>query len=380
MLLTRMIRFLCLVRLCCFGVLCVALTGSVIAQDTDPQLALATQHGKMRFDPEELSVAPGAKVTLVFKNTDEMQHNWVLCKPIRGITLIIAQKAWALGAQAMQKQFIPEDEAILFHSRVLNPQEADTVVFTAPSQPGDYPFVCTLPGHAFSMKGTLHVGTPMFAQKPGGDSKKGPQVDRSNFHLHVHDEPMVIRCFIDGGPPRPVAVGLPGGVNYCFNAETCAVEFGWLGMFLDVGPDRGYGVDRGGGWSKILGEKFNVGYAGCPLRFGTGGSAPHVRFLGYRRHGTPELLFEVEGVKVSQIVRAVPVSAGSPFGLQYDFKVEKPTGDLFVHLDRAQPTLNVQSTAGDWTGNVLRIPAAQAKAFTLTLVDTSKINSAGAKP
>ena len=160
-----MLRFPTLPRPIEAGLMLLALAGSLAAQMPEQKLSLATQHGRMRFDPEELVVAPGAKVTLVFQNTDEMQHNWVLCKPVPGITLIVAQKAWALGAQAMQKQFVPDDEAILLHSRILNPQETETVIFTAPDKPGDYPFVCTMPGHAFSMKGTLHVGTPMFVQK-----------------------------------------------------------------------------------------------------------------------------------------------------------------------------------------------------------------------
>ena len=38
-----------------------------------------------------------------------------------------------------------------------------TIAFTAPEAEGDYPFVCTLPGHAFSMKGIMKVSKTVAA-------------------------------------------------------------------------------------------------------------------------------------------------------------------------------------------------------------------------
>jgi azurin len=31
------------------------------------------------------------------------------------------------------------------------------IEFTAPTKPGDYPYVCTFPGHHLLMRGVLHV-------------------------------------------------------------------------------------------------------------------------------------------------------------------------------------------------------------------------------
>src|ERR1051325_3860831 len=46
----------------------------------DPEFVSCTVRGRMKYDPDSLKVMPGAKVKLVLKNADEMQHNLVLCK------------------------------------------------------------------------------------------------------------------------------------------------------------------------------------------------------------------------------------------------------------------------------------------------------------
>ena len=33
----------------------------------------------------------------------------------------------------------------------------ETIEFTAPAEPGDYPYICTFPGHWRLMNGVLHV-------------------------------------------------------------------------------------------------------------------------------------------------------------------------------------------------------------------------------
>ena len=40
---------------------------------------------------------------------------------------------------------------------LVQPGQSVTVQFRAPSEPGDYPFVCTFPGHWRVMNGVLRV-------------------------------------------------------------------------------------------------------------------------------------------------------------------------------------------------------------------------------
>ena len=51
----------------------------------------------------------------------------------------------------------PEDEAILAYTPMANPGETVEVTFTAPSEPGNYRFICTYPGHFATMQGVLVV-------------------------------------------------------------------------------------------------------------------------------------------------------------------------------------------------------------------------------
>ena len=59
--------------------------------------------------------------------------------------------AWAMP-DAHQKEYVPESELVLAATKMLGPQESHTVSFRAPAESGDYPYVCTYPGHAMTMR------------------------------------------------------------------------------------------------------------------------------------------------------------------------------------------------------------------------------------
>jgi mono/diheme cytochrome c family protein len=122
-----------------------------------------------------------------------------------------------------------------------------------------------------------------------------------DYRLVVRDEPVVFRTFIADSSTRSITVGLPGGVNYVFDAEQCRVRYAWSGEFLDVAP---LWTGRGGGQAKLLGKKFFNAPAGHPLRTGNPDVEPTVKFRGYRLvEKFPEFDFEVNGVPVRQRVR-----------------------------------------------------------------------------
>ncbi|MFP6900206.1 MAG: PA14 domain-containing protein, partial [Opitutales bacterium] len=124
----------------------------------DHEIEIETLRGQMRYDLERFTVGSGAKVKLVLRNNDDMPHNLVLCKPIAGdVRMEVSKKAWALGGDALAKHYVPEHPAILFHTTLVPPRSAQSFYFKAPSRTGSYPYVCTLPGHAFYMKGTMSV-------------------------------------------------------------------------------------------------------------------------------------------------------------------------------------------------------------------------------
>ncbi len=318
----------------------------------------------MKYDLESFQVKPGAKVRLTLKNMDEMQHNLLILTPGKNKPLEVAQKAWALGAEAVKKAFVPDVPDVLFHTKVVDPQKSDTITFVAPDKESDYPYVCTLPGHAFSMKGVMRVSKlpapPVKVIAGKGDTD-------STFHLHVTDEPMIVRAFVEGGPPRSISVGLPGGTSYLFDAELCYVRFGWTGMFLDVGPNVGTGPgDRGGGWCHVLGGKFELGDSGFPISLGARDVKHTVKFSGYRLRGkeAPQFFFTIDGQRVTQTIRAAP----SGVGLMSEF--ERDPGKLFFYV--SPHGLELTSSAGTWQSGRLEVPAGEARKFSVTIVQQPK--------
>jgi azurin len=354
------------------AILAVCLASSVTSSAADEQeITIGTLHAQMKYDIASFQVKPGTKVRLTLKNTDEMQHNLVILTPGENKVMEVAQKAWALGEEAVKKAFIPDVPDVLFHTRVVDPQKSDTITFVAPEKEADYPFVCTLPGHAISMKGVMRVtkisAPPVKVIADKNDAAAG-------FHLHVMDEPLVVRAFVDGGPPRSVSVGLPGGINYLFDADDCYVRFGWTGMFLDVGPNVGVKPgDRGGGWCRILGPKFELGDSGFPLSLGARDVKHTVKFAGYRMRGkeVPQFFFTIDGLRVTQTIRMAPAG----LGLQSEFEFERDPGKVFFYV--SPQGLDLSSSAGTWQSGRLEVPAGEAKKFSVTIAREQK---GGRKP
>jgi len=110
---------------------------------------------QMRYDVKELEVKAGKKARIIFANPDALPHNLVITNP--GKADEVAHAAIALGAEGFAKKFIPDSKEILHHTDLIDGGETVELDFVAPAQPGDYPFVCTFPGHAILMRGILKV-------------------------------------------------------------------------------------------------------------------------------------------------------------------------------------------------------------------------------
>jgi uncharacterized protein len=46
---------------------------------------------------------------------------------------------------------------VLFSSPLVNPDESYSIIFKAPEKTGNYPYVCTFPGHWRLMNGVMKV-------------------------------------------------------------------------------------------------------------------------------------------------------------------------------------------------------------------------------
>lgn len=122
--------------------------------DGDQSILLGTQPG-LKFERTLLTEKAGAKVRFIFRNSDDMLHNFVLCAPGKGQE--IGAAALALGVDGMAKNYVSETADVLYNASILQPETSDTLYLTAPTTPGDYDYICSFPGHAMLMKGILRV-------------------------------------------------------------------------------------------------------------------------------------------------------------------------------------------------------------------------------
>ena len=113
----------------------------------------------MKWDKNEFTVKAGAKVKLTLNNDSAipLQHNLLILKPGTLQKVGMLANNMLTDPQAMAKGYIPESEDILFATKLINPKESETIEFTAPTEPGEYPYTCTFPGHWMVMQGVMKV-------------------------------------------------------------------------------------------------------------------------------------------------------------------------------------------------------------------------------
>lgn len=111
----------------------------------------------MAFDTDTFTVTAGEKIILELDNMDGMQHNLLISKPETLEKVGEAADAMLRDPKAAEKHYIPEIPEVLFATKLVDPGEIFTLEFTAPKETGDYPFVCTFPGHWRMMNGIMKV-------------------------------------------------------------------------------------------------------------------------------------------------------------------------------------------------------------------------------
>lgn len=120
-------------------------------------LRVGTITDQMLFDKERLAVKAGKPFEIIFENTDLMPHNLVIVKP--GALEEVGTLAEAQAAQpgALERHYVPNSNKVLKATKLVQPRNFDRLGFTAPAEPGVYPYVCTYPGHWRRMFGALYV-------------------------------------------------------------------------------------------------------------------------------------------------------------------------------------------------------------------------------
>lgn len=119
-----------------------------------------TANDSMKYNLTRFEVKAGQEVTVSLTNMGNMPkaamgHNWVLLK--KGSD----PKGFVDGAvMAAATDYIPAALAdqVIVHTKILGPKQTDEVKFAAPTEPGEYVFLCTFPAHfAAGMTGVMVV-------------------------------------------------------------------------------------------------------------------------------------------------------------------------------------------------------------------------------
>lgn len=112
---------------------------------------------EMKFNKTTFTVKAGSQVTIDFENPDFMQHNLVIGK--KGTMEIIGNAAdeLARNPKGAEQNYVPKIPEVIIATRLVDPEGRESIVFTVPNVPGDYPFVCTVPGHWRLMNGIMKV-------------------------------------------------------------------------------------------------------------------------------------------------------------------------------------------------------------------------------
>ncbi|MFN9719219.1 MAG: PA14 domain-containing protein [Planctomycetota bacterium] len=122
-----------------------------------PLIPLGTVRERMIYDKEIIAVQAGRPVEFRLTNTDNMPHNFAVVLP--GTMAEVGELAEATGREqdAAARNFIPKSDKVLVASKLVQPEQTDSIFFEVPKEPGIYPYVCTYPGHWRRMYGALYV-------------------------------------------------------------------------------------------------------------------------------------------------------------------------------------------------------------------------------
>ncbi len=131
--------------------------GAAEAVAADEEIVIKAIVGEMKYDITNFNAKAGKTLKIIFENPDHMQHNLLILKPGTLEKVGLAADELAKQPNGVELQYIPTTSDVLFSTPLVNPEERFELTLTVPSTPGDYPFVCTFPGHWRIMHGVMKV-------------------------------------------------------------------------------------------------------------------------------------------------------------------------------------------------------------------------------
>ena len=184
-------------------------------------------------------------------------------------------------------------------------------------------------------------------------------VDPDQFVLKPSGRPMHTRSYMklpDGRELlRAICVGLPNGVSYCFDSETCQLAYVWTGGFLDMAP---HWQDKSGMPTPAIGEPFHLFPAAEGLRIGDDKPV----FRGYEIiDGIPRFEFEFGKTSVRLLI-----DAPTPDSVRQTFAIGKRSEPIVFVAPSKESPVTVKASLGAWAENRLTIAETGEVELTLT--------------
>ncbi|WP_198513486.1 PVC-type heme-binding CxxCH protein [Confluentibacter lentus] len=123
----------------------------------DQVITLNTLKDVMKYDKELITAKAGTTIQIVLKNPDFMQHNLLLLKPGTMNVVGAAADKLASDPNGQKMNYVPAMPEVLASTPLINTGGSYTITIKLPNVKGDYPYICTFPGHWRIMKGILRV-------------------------------------------------------------------------------------------------------------------------------------------------------------------------------------------------------------------------------
>jgi uncharacterized cupredoxin-like copper-binding protein len=111
----------------------------------------------LKYDKTLVEAKKGETLVLKLVNVDAMPHNLVIVKPGTAQKVGDASFKMLNDPKAGEKDYVPDLSEVLHFVPVIDPNTQHSLHFTAPKEAGDYPFICTFPGHWIAMQGILRI-------------------------------------------------------------------------------------------------------------------------------------------------------------------------------------------------------------------------------
>jgi azurin len=323
----------------------------------------------LQYDQVRFSVKPGAKVKLTLTNSDDMSHNLVFTLP--GKRQEVVDAALKLAEKGESLSYIPQLPSVLWSIPVISPGESMSVTFTVPEKPGVYPFVCTYPGHGFVMYGAMYVTDEALPPlkddlniPPNRRVEKGSMAGHSSHSMPSHPykdvPPYLYRTFIQDSGPAAIAVRLPQSLSYFWDAGECRLRYATSGEFLDM---KELWAGHKQAVAKNLGVVFYRDKTEYPLRTGSPGNIPEVRFKGYKLiNRYPEFHYQINGIDVYELIKE---KTDGP-GLLRIFRMPKANQNVWFVFS-PDDGIDYTFSEGKLSEGRLELSSAQARQFTVSM-------------